>query len=239
MTDTTDDLAAMLATRWPLDGPYDAERTVTAAGTIHELIRRLNDISRHRAAVPYASTAAVVLNGLSAALGDVPQLAEQLGTRVAEFANNPHAYVYSNTVRITDRAAVNTAVVNLRDQLTAVADLAVTLSRALDTAHTLANRIGVDKPDEETGPPLTAALLQQALDRAGVDHTQLDITNRPAVWGDVDAGTVRGSVHIAGPKPIRRAARDVLLDLGLSLAPCGDHDEWSGSLTPTAREQDR
>jgi hypothetical protein len=62
---------------------------------------------------------------------------------------------------------------------------------------------------------LTARGVKQILTRAGVDHTDLDITERG------------GSVQITGPREARTAATHALWERQLWCAPYPDKDLWS------------
>jgi hypothetical protein len=65
------------------------------------------------------------------------------------------------------------------------------------------------------------------LTRARVDYCDLEITDGPVVWRDVETGERTTSVLITEPEETRRAAFRVLLERGLSVAPYPDRDYWS------------
>jgi hypothetical protein len=75
--------------------------------------------------------------------------------------------------------------------------------------------------------PLTARGVKAMLTRARVDCCDLEITDGPVVWRDVETGERTTSVLITGPEETRRAAFRVLLERGLSVAPYPDRDYWS------------
>jgi hypothetical protein len=75
--------------------------------------------------------------------------------------------------------------------------------------------------------PLTARGLKGMLTRGGVDHSDLQVGDDPAVWEDVETGERGTSVVVSGPKEARRQASHVLYDHGLSCAPYPDRDMWS------------
>lgn len=71
---------------------------------------------------------------------------------------------------------------------------------------------------------LTARGVRTMLTRAGVDHSQITITERrvEVLW----AGTTRTQVTITGPRDARRAAGLALYERGLTCAPYPDRSEW-------------
>jgi hypothetical protein len=74
---------------------------------------------------------------------------------------------------------------------------------------------------------LTARGVKAMLARAGVDYSELDITDDAAIWTDLDGGRPRTSVVIRGPKAARNRVWAALEDRGLACAPYTDRDEWS------------
>lgn len=223
-------LDAALTDLFPL-GPYSGDRSLSAADMVYELLRYLNHATQHHESIPYPSTVAGVLGNLSRAVAALPQLARQLTNQASDRAASPRAYVYGSHGRDDSRQNVDATVDELRDQLTAVADLSAALGRALDTAHELADRLGIREADLATPPtPVTAAQIRAVLSRAGVDHTQLTITDTGETWRDVETDAPSHPVRVTGPEPLRHTAHGVLLDCGLTVAPYPDHEDWSGSL---------
>lgn len=74
---------------------------------------------------------------------------------------------------------------------------------------------------------LTAAEVSTILTEAGVDLSELVITDDPAVWTDIFTGESGTSVRIDGPKQARRAASNVLMERGFAEAPYPDHAFYS------------
>lgn len=74
---------------------------------------------------------------------------------------------------------------------------------------------------------LTAAEVTALLAAAGVDLSELTISDDPAVWTNVETGESGRSVRVQGPKHARRAASDVLYGARLANAPYPDEDYWS------------
>jgi hypothetical protein len=74
---------------------------------------------------------------------------------------------------------------------------------------------------------LTARGVKTMLARAGVDYSELTITDDPAIWTDLDGGNPRTSVVIRGPEEARNRVWHALEDRGLACAPYTDRDEWS------------
>jgi hypothetical protein len=79
----------------------------------------------------------------------------------------------------------------------------------------------------DTRKNLTAAEVTTILTEAGVDLSELTITDDPTVWADFETGAQGTSVRIDGPKEARRAATSVLFGRYLAQAPYPDHDFWS------------
>ena len=79
----------------------------------------------------------------------------------------------------------------------------------------------------DTKKSLIAAEVREILTGAGVDQSQLTITDDPAVWTDIFTGESDTSVRIDGPKVARRAASNVLMERGFSEAPYPDHAFYS------------
>jgi hypothetical protein len=79
----------------------------------------------------------------------------------------------------------------------------------------------------DTKGNLTAAGVKVMLDEAGVNLSQLTISDDPTVWTNVETGAHGTSVRIDGPKGARRAATNVLFAQYLAQAPYPDHDFWS------------
>lgn len=80
---------------------------------------------------------------------------------------------------------------------------------------------------QDTTSRLTARGVKTMLARAGVDYSELTITDDPAVWRDLATGRAGTSVVISGPEEARGRAYHALLERGLSCAPYPDRDEWS------------
>lgn len=78
-----------------------------------------------------------------------------------------------------------------------------------------------------TARPLTARGLRAMLTRSGVDHSQLAITDDPAVWTELETGKRSTSVIVKGPEDIRWQAARALYERGLSCAPYPEYDMWS------------
>jgi hypothetical protein len=74
---------------------------------------------------------------------------------------------------------------------------------------------------------LTARGVKTMLARAGVDYSDLTITDDNAVWTDLDGGNPRTSVIISGPRQARNQVWQALEDRGLACAPYPDRDEWT------------
>jgi len=79
---------------------------------------------------------------------------------------------------------------------------------------------------------ITVRGVKQRLSRAGIDHSALTITEEVVRYRQVDFNYTgpwqnKTMVTITGPKPVRRAASDVLYDAGFANAPYPDHDEWA------------
>lgn len=75
--------------------------------------------------------------------------------------------------------------------------------------------------------PLTAEEVRAILAGADVDHSQLTITDDPAVWTNIETGVSGTSVLIEGANDVRRAADDVLFAEGFAVAPYPDRAYWN------------
>jgi len=73
-------------------GKRDWEHTMAAAAEIAELVRYLNraTLDGPAAAIPDPSTAASVIDSLRTALVRLPQLLDQLGSRMTAFRDHPN-----------------------------------------------------------------------------------------------------------------------------------------------------
>ncbi len=74
---------------------------------------------------------------------------------------------------------------------------------------------------------LTASEVIAILNEAGIDLSQLTISDDHAVWTDVFGGTTGTSVRIDGPKKARKDAGRALYNAGFGNAPYPDRDYWS------------
>ncbi len=124
---------------WPLDGPYDPERTVDAARTIAELVRYLNHATgpwKSGDCLEFPAQLGSTIGALSAATYSMRQLAEQLGHHADRFGQMGALY----DDRGGDPAeTVAEAMVGLRNARTHLAAVAA----AFDHAQTAANRLGI------------------------------------------------------------------------------------------------
>jgi hypothetical protein len=83
------------------------------------------------------------------------------------------------------------------------------------------------KAEEMTmAQPLTAEEVRAILTEAGVDYSQLTITDDPAVWTSFETGASGRSVLVEGPEDARRAAHDVLFAKYFAVAPYPECDYW-------------
>jgi hypothetical protein len=73
----------------PLHGPYDRDRTVRAGYLIDELIRYLNYATTNAEAMPYPAGLYDLVGVLGAAAGKLPQVCQQSGHRLKQFATDP------------------------------------------------------------------------------------------------------------------------------------------------------
>jgi hypothetical protein len=143
----------VIATVWPLGGPYSGEDTEAAGGAISELVRYLNHATYHQAAAPYLSTMDSLIGRLAAATTGMKQTLAQLATLMGSEANR--ASVYEARQRDDATLAVN----NLEDW-----------QRAVRTAAQYANHLGA----------MLAACQRSGLgNRTNVDNQLIDREGNP------------------------------------------------------------
>jgi hypothetical protein len=117
----------VVARYFPLDGPYDDERTAAAAQTIAELVRYLNYATRYEEAARWPASVDRVLGALGdAAYGQVQAL-DQLGSRLAMAAARPCAYL---ATELPDAATAKDAAHRVVDELLPAARTAACRFRA-------------------------------------------------------------------------------------------------------------
>ena len=135
------DAEDVLAPYWPLHGPYDDDRTRAAAALLGEAVRYLNYATGQGAAtaLPWASTAASVVDGFRRAAALMDQTLNQLNKRIEEFAADPTLEDWLN--RDNPDAAVQQAREAQTMLRRAKAD-ASALSVSLGTAFSCLNRLG-------------------------------------------------------------------------------------------------
>jgi hypothetical protein len=91
----TEDRVDRVMVEWPLDGPYDPDRTVDAARAIAELVRYLNHATppwKSDACLKFPSQLGSTIGALAGALHSLPQLLDQLGRHAGRFGNMPNLY---------------------------------------------------------------------------------------------------------------------------------------------------
>src|SRR5262249_56158270 len=76
---------------WPTDGPYTAQRTVTAARAAGELVRYLNYATRPAAGLPEPADAYELIGAVRVLLDRLPQMLTQTGRRLVVLAAEPGA----------------------------------------------------------------------------------------------------------------------------------------------------
>lgn len=141
--DRVDDIMA----QFPLDGPYDPERTVDAARTIAELVRYLNHATppwKSADCLEFPSQLGSLLGGLSAGVHNLVQLVDQLRQHADRFGQMPALY---DDAAGDPQETVAEVEVSLR---TAWANLRPA-AHALSQAAAAGNRLGI-RTDPEGNP---------------------------------------------------------------------------------------
>jgi hypothetical protein len=133
----------VVARYFPLDGPYDDERTAAAALTIAELVRYLNYATRYEEAARWPASVDRVLGALGDAAYRQVQALDQLGSRLAKAAGRPRAYL---ATELPDAATATDAAAHVVDELLPVARTATyQLSDAIGRARRYTHQIGGER----------------------------------------------------------------------------------------------
>jgi hypothetical protein len=134
------DAEAVIGQHWPLYGPFDHDRSRTAAQLLAEVVRYLHHASANRAAaLPYASSVYDVVGSLAGAAASLDQVLGQLSARCAELASDPT--LYDHDQRGNHALAVERAEM-AREQLAVAAQAAASLHAALGAAHNHLGHLG-------------------------------------------------------------------------------------------------
>ncbi|MEV0367992.1 hypothetical protein [Nocardia fusca] len=128
---------AVVADRWPVDGPHSADALGEAMLALQHLIRYANHatLDAPARAVPEPQDAATIVLRLGDALGGLPQLCDQLAHRADRFAADP-ALCAADTVSHEPGVQAAIAAEALRELAAAAArlrDLARAAASPLDT----------------------------------------------------------------------------------------------------------
>lgn len=119
----------VIATLWPLDGPYGHTGSTSATDAISELVRYLNHGTLNsNAAMPYISTASSMILHLANAAAGLDQLLNQLSARLG--SDQHRRSVYHSSDR-TDEARATAALAELAAGLRDAAPLAGQLGSKL------------------------------------------------------------------------------------------------------------
>jgi hypothetical protein len=132
-------------TAWPLDGPYDPERTVDAARTIAELVRYLNHATapwKTGDCLQFPSHLGSVVANLRGALYGLEQLGGQLAHHARRFGERPGLYDDRGGDPAETVATVEAALGLFAGDIVDRSDL-------LGRAHEAANHLGI----REEGDP--------------------------------------------------------------------------------------
>lgn len=122
---------------WPYDGPHTAEMVAAAARAVSDLVRYLNNATRHQSVVPDAPSVHRVLAEVETAVFRPPQLLSQLQSVAEQLVFDPTLYDDRE-----DRVAANTAAElaeNLRFACTDVRVLGIQLNTTAQCSAHLGN----------------------------------------------------------------------------------------------------
>lgn len=123
---------------WPYDGPYNAERTASAATMIARTVRYLNNATQKRSAVPYINTVGRVLSEIGSAVFALEQFTRQCAALAERAAADPT--LYDDRYDRPGRDTAMDLAAELGYARDAIADLAARLQRAAAIASHLGNR---------------------------------------------------------------------------------------------------
>lgn len=135
MSDET--LDEQVGALFPLDGPYNDERTRAAARSIAELVRYLNHAGWSDNAYPWPATADSVVGSLSSAVAGLDQLLRQVEQRFAMLAMRDDAYTTGEGKPTGEAAAMG-------EYLDGARSAAAALQMSLSNARRHTSRVGID-----------------------------------------------------------------------------------------------
>ena len=130
----------MIGAAWPTDGPYTAQRTVTAARAAGELVRYLAYATRPAAGLPEPADAYDLIGAVRVLLDRLPQALVQTGRRFAVLAATPGAAL-TDPGNPGDPQDPAMAAQTVNGGLTAAARTLAGVSARLNAAHTQAGRL--------------------------------------------------------------------------------------------------
>jgi len=125
---------------WPTDGPYSAQRTVTAARAAGELVRYLAYATRPAAGLPEPADAYDLIGAVRVLLDRLPQTLMQTGRRFAALAAAPGAAL-TDPAHPADPQDPAMAAQTVDAGLAAAARTLAEVSARLNAAHTQAGRL--------------------------------------------------------------------------------------------------
>src|SRR5215475_8807955 len=125
---------------WPTDGPYTAQRTVTAARAAGELVRYLAYATRPAAGLPEPADVYDLIGAVRVLLDGLPQMLAQTGRRFTALAAAPGAAL-TDPGHPADPQDPVVATEIVGDGLAAAARAVAGVSARLNAAHTQAGRL--------------------------------------------------------------------------------------------------
>lgn len=151
MPTRTKTLADHVEDALPQGGPYNIERTETAALILPELVRYLNhatfDDRDAAAALPYPSTTSSVIASVKVLTERLQQLLGQLADREDQHAADPGLQAYGSETPAAVLAGMVAA--ELRDAAQLAADMTSHLNRAHNDAARLSTPFAYDDEDDD------------------------------------------------------------------------------------------
>src|SRR5262249_9460033 len=140
----------VIRTAWPTNGPYTAQRTVSAARAAAELVRYLAYATRPAAGLPQPADAYDLIGAVRVLLDQLPQTLIQTGRRFAVLAAAPDAAL-TDPAHPADPQNPAEAAQTVVGGLAAAARTLAGLSARLNPAHTQAGRLYLTGEDDEQG----------------------------------------------------------------------------------------
>ncbi len=143
------DVDRFIGEQWPLDGPYSADQTTTAASTMSELVRYLNYATtgrRARDAMPGPATAYDLVGYLHATAARLGQTFDQLIRYLGNLQSKDQPALYDEDHH-DDPLAAGERLAEAMVALTRASASVASAHQALSEAHSALGRIGVRSPD--------------------------------------------------------------------------------------------